>query len=209
MSMHDTTPSCAPPSPSRIESAARELPKVLQSRASGGAISLGASIAMDELLDELGRRGHSWEDGVWAVHRLAQAELVEVEADTTIVGYKPDPASTVARLRDYFASHADRPDYQVPVYGAPRLRVRLTPRYWEWFETEGEVPCTIAPAKPRCKRRRGRPSDTDHGRDRRLLEAWKTERYKTHAELAAAFQMSEKAVERAFDRVRKRGNGTS
>jgi hypothetical protein len=58
---------------------------------------------------------------------------------------------------------------------------------------------------PKHRRRPGRPSDTDHARDRRISEAWDTGRYTNLADLAREFGLpGAKAAERAIDRHRKR-----
>jgi hypothetical protein len=56
----------------------------------------------------------------------------------------------------------------------------------------------------RRRKRRGRPSDTDPKADKRIYDAWQTRQYKNYAELAVALSLSEREVELAVDRVRKR-----
>jgi hypothetical protein len=57
----------------------------------------------------------------------------------------------------------------------------------------------------RRKRSVGRPSDTDHTLDRRVCEAWDTERYTTFADLAREFNLpNARAAELAVGRHRKR-----
>lgn len=59
---------------------------------------------------------------------------------------------------------------------------------------------------PRRRRRkgRGRPSDTDPQRDKRIYDAWGTRHYKTYDKLAGEFRVSKQEVMRAIDRERKR-----
>jgi hypothetical protein len=59
------------------------------------------------------------------------------------------------------------------------------------------------PAERRGKRI-GRPPDTDPMRDRRIAEAWKTNRHETLEDLALAFNMTKPEAKRALDRHRHR-----
>jgi hypothetical protein len=61
-------------------------------------------------------------------------------------------------------------------------------------------------ALPKGKRGRGRPRDTDPEMDKRIFDAWKTGDYKSEAELAREFNISEREVRLARDRHRKRSN---
>jgi hypothetical protein len=58
--------------------------------------------------------------------------------------------------------------------------------------------------RPKARRPGGRPSDTDHKKDKRVAEAWDSGNYSTYAELARELKMSPKDVEYAIWRHRKR-----
>ena len=57
---------------------------------------------------------------------------------------------------------------------------------------------------PGEKRKRGRPSGTDHKKDKQIYDAWNTGQYKTKNELAKELGMTPDDVKRAIDRARKR-----
>jgi hypothetical protein len=54
------------------------------------------------------------------------------------------------------------------------------------------------------KSKRGRKADTDSKADQRIAEAWGTKSYRSYAELANEFGISERDVEKAIDRHRHR-----
>lgn len=53
-------------------------------------------------------------------------------------------------------------------------------------------------------RKRGGPRRYDAASDRKVLQAWKSRRYKQYADLAAEFNLKPGDVKRAIDRERKR-----
>ena len=61
--------------------------------------------------------------------------------------------------------------------------------------------------RPRKRRKRGRPIDTDLKLDKRIFDAWSTGSHRTYAELAKALGIPERDVPPAIDRERKRRKG--
>ena len=59
-------------------------------------------------------------------------------------------------------------------------------------------------AGPKSKRRPGRPSDTDHAKDRQIAEAWETGLYAAYSELAKVLGMTPRRVKLSIGRHRKR-----
>jgi hypothetical protein len=69
----------------------------------------------------------------------------------------------------------------------------------------GKTPAEKAPRKTgRERRKRGRPTNTDAEKDRRIREAWQSGEYTFYADLARALDISEWEVRAAIDRQRHR-----
>jgi hypothetical protein len=85
-----------------------------------------------------------------------------------------------------------------PVETAMRMPLDEFDRLWAQGSLDGQ-------SRKRRKRTGGRPSDTDHVRDRRIYEAWNSGRHATFVDLARELDLpNAKAAERAIDRHRKR-----
>jgi hypothetical protein len=65
-------------------------------------------------------------------------------------------------------------------------------------------PVTKGSAGSTKRRKRGRPADTDTKADKRIYEAWKSQRHKTYADLALALGITTRTVKEAIDRHRQR-----
>jgi hypothetical protein len=115
-------------------------------------------VVAERLVEELVKRGHRRPAAAWGIHELVQrgfllAEM-GMEIERPIVGQRLDEQRSVVKARRFFASHADQPRYQIPVYGeltrkplAPAdrpvpyscLLIRSTPDLWEWVRAERRV----------------------------------------------------------------------
>jgi hypothetical protein len=154
----DTTPDYPPQPEAAVESAARDLPLVLQEMPN--ETEFGASkpvhgqriVLAQHLVEELARRRrHSGGAAAWALHRLVERGLLLAEVGATIerpvVGHRRDENRIVVRASGLFGHLADHPRYQLDDYGEPQrkplapsdrpvpyncLLVRSTPALWEW-----------------------------------------------------------------------------
>jgi hypothetical protein len=57
--------------------------------------------------------------------------------------------------------------------------------------------------------KRGRPTDTDPKADKKISDAWRTDQYKTYADLAGTMRIPTQEVKHAIDRNRKREERSS
>ena len=83
---------------------------------------------------------------------------------------------------------------------------RLSPLPADSGTGSGSTP-SADPKLRKHKRQGGRPPDTDAKEDRRIAEAWKSNRYASLEDLAIAFKMTKKEVRHALDRHRHRDSG--
>jgi hypothetical protein len=158
LSSIDTTPDYPAQPEAVVESAARDLPAVLQEMPN--ETGYGASepahgqriVLAQRLAEELVRsHGHAPGAAAWAIHRLVERGLLVAEVGTVVerhvIGHRPDERRMVVRSSGLFGHLADDPRYQEPILGEPErqplaptdrrvpyscLLVRSTPALWEW-----------------------------------------------------------------------------
>jgi hypothetical protein len=85
----------------------------------------------------------------------------------------------------------------------PECRAEYMAAFGEEFSTS-TPPKTSDSIPSRCRRRLGRPADTDPVADRRIAEAWRTRRHESHQALGDAIGITKREVQMALDRHRKR-----